>query len=74
MFFLQNIELNTKPADLSERVIFKSKSRPKTIDGEQQVEPKESQQRTDKKSKSKSASSSSSKLSFAFDVDEEDDD
>lgn len=74
-------ELSTKPADLSERVIFKSKSRPpKNIDSEEsnisETTAKGSQQadRKIKTKKSPSAASSSSKLSFAFEDEEVDDD
>lgn len=77
-------ELNHKPADLSERIIFKSKSKTKPIAGEAgdettkasvaEEKPGQSDSKTeksDKKSK-KLSIETASKLSFAFDDDDED--
>lgn len=80
-FFL--IELNHKPADLSERIIFKTKSKTKPIIGgasneattasvadEKPGKSNAKTEKSDKKSK-KQAKETASKLSFAFEDDED---
>lgn len=73
-------ELKHKPADLSERVIFKSKSKSKPIVGELASTETttasvadERPGKSDNKSK-KQAKETASKLSFAFEDDDDDDD
>lgn len=86
LFFLF-ADLLHKPADLSERIIFKSKSKTKTIVGEAgnettkasvaaEEKPGKSDSKTekfDKKSK-KLPKETTSKLSFAFEDDEDEED